>query len=406
MPKNKRKLGWKAILGTVILSGLTSSTMFASGLNGYSWHETEELLHNGRIAKPHLQSLSKNFKRLGFNLGTEITGIIYSYMVGPFLTESDRPSVFLQVASPYSYDHAPAPELASIDHVSYDLALTKMNQIKKLNKLGAAVEVNLCCSAGADEVPDSWEKFWSNAKSLEPETKFLMGDFALHRAPFNIVSKKRETGPIEVTFVDQNVAEPLFDLDGRISVLAKADLKTFTVDRMGNTRIMIDLEDRGKIEGQYQYQVIARDDQGRPFYVIVEWEGLHLHLLAGHFCECTSVSGDLIAMRRFVALQVYNADPDIAQILTGANDEDLFRIVPGILRQTSTSGQAPEHVLRSVSDQVGKKKVKTKELTSSKSEPVVMSSFETNFYLPPLSLLPPPKTLQKVEENHEEAEFG
>ena len=58
MPKNKRKLGWKAILGTVILSGLTSSTMFASGLNGYSWRETEELLHNGRIAKPHLQSLT------------------------------------------------------------------------------------------------------------------------------------------------------------------------------------------------------------------------------------------------------------------------------------------------------------------------------------------------------------
>lgn len=401
---NRVKLNWKHSLTGMLLSGMISTSLFASGLDEYSWKETEELLHKGREAKPHILSLNKNFKRLGYDLGTEITGIIYSYITGPFLTEADRPSVFLQVASHQRYDHAPAPELASKDLVSYDFALAKMNQIKRLNSLGADIEVNLCCSEGAEEVHGSWKKFWDHAKTLTPESKILMGDFALHRAPFDIVAKAREMGPIEVTFVDENVADPIFELDGRISALAKADLKTFTVDRLGDTRTMIPLKDKGFIDGKHQYQVIARDSKDRPFYVIVNWEGLHLHLLAGHFCECTSVSGDLDSMRRFVELQTLNAAPDIAKILNGVNDEELFLIVPGILRQTSTSGQAPEHILRSVSDQVGKKKIKSKVMTSSKSEPASTDLYETGIFLPPLSLLPPLTNLDGIDEIDEDGD--
>jgi hypothetical protein len=264
-------------------------------------------------------------------------------------------SLYLKVHNPICYDHGPVPEGFVKTTCQFAQVSQKLEILKELStKVDIdKVEIDFKCSGGAQNVedPNSWENnVWRKLNELKlPNVHVLLADFSIHRLPqeiFPILSRNREGVQIDISFTKE-IKTPMFTPDGRIATLSK-NSDGFTLKRISNTRVLNPLQDSGLI-GEHKYQVLARDNLGRPFYVICKWNGLHLHILAGHFCECKDVRGNLRGYINDQLSNINNLDLDTLDFFRTATDEQLDLLVPQILKRTSTSGYASAKVMRQVS---------------------------------------------------------
>lgn len=262
---------------------------------------------------------------------------------------NDSNNVYITVKESIIYDIAP--------HTSDDGILCDYNSVitilKALGKSNGQLEVDLRCSSGAENYTLEWhDQFWSEilkCRELFSTVTVLLGDFALHRLPNDIkeslISSKKSSGEIIVELTEE-AKNPIFEIDGRIKLIGDMKLGVY---RQSSTRTFNKTIQKCGNIGEHQYQVIASSGD-LPFYVIVEWNGIQLHVLAGHFCECTKINGDVHKfMNNFLTNDM---PPEITCKFKGATEEQLEIAIPQLLRQSSSTGKVNINLLRQISNTV------------------------------------------------------
>lgn len=225
------------------------------------------------------------------NLPTDVCKYICNF-IGH---EVDNPKVLvIEFSSDDPFDHG----ISTDKYPCYRHALNSMNIILqyllKLNVLEEylcdfRIVFNFLCHQDALKYGNLQTEYKLMEKIYYHIT-CIYADFSGHCMPFNLSyilnNNKYEDGIIEIKM---EKTEPLFDLIGAFTLLYNIDT-SIMINRMPQTRTIVkDLENSATM------RIIAKDMNGRPFYVQIKHnldngKQIDVHYLAGHFCELERVN--------------------------------------------------------------------------------------------------------------------